>query len=111
MVRATLVGSVPEPPVVPAGLEGRELALAEDAAHSFEPSGRDIMHALGQIARNMFVKDDLRAEMTEALLPVYANIEAVNAKSDRALAETKNLNARMPAIEQKGLWMSIASHD
>ena len=85
--------------------------MADDVAHSFEPSGRDIMHALGQIARNMLVKDDWRAEMTEALLPVYANIEAVNAKSDRALAETKNLNARMPAIEQKGLWMSIASHD
>ena len=93
--------SVTEPPAVPFGLEGRELALAEDAAHSYEPSGRDIMNALGQIARNMVVKDELRAEITEALLPVYANIDAIRANSDRALAETKNLNERISALEQK----------
>ena len=83
-------------------LEGRELTLAEDAAHSYEPSGRDIIDALGQIARNIAVKDDLRAEITEALFPVYASIDAINAKSDRALAETKNLNERMSSMEQKG---------
>ena len=64
------MGSVPQHPVVPSGLEGRELALAEDAAHSYEPSGRDIMHVLGKIAKNIVVNEDLRAEITEALLPV-----------------------------------------
>ena len=47
-----------------AGLECRELALAEDVAHYLEPDSRDIMHALGQIAKNMHVKNDLRAEIT-----------------------------------------------
>ena len=60
------------------------------------------MNVLGQIAKNMVVKDDLRAEVTEALLPVYAKLDAIDAKSERALEETKNLNVRMSAIEQKG---------
>ena len=60
------------------------------------------MNMLGQIAKNMVVKHDLRAEVTEALLPVYAKLDAIDAKSERALDETKNLNARLTAIEQKG---------
>ena len=59
------------------------------------------MNVLGQIAKNIVVKDDLRAEVTEALLPVYANLDSINAKSERALDETKVLNERLTAIEQK----------
>ena len=40
------------------------------------------------------------AEITEALSPVYAHVDAINSKSDRALAETKNLNARISVIGQ-----------
>ena len=39
--------------------------------------------------------------MAEALQVVYANSYVTNAKSERALDETKVLNERLPAIEQK----------
>ena len=39
-VRAALEVSTPKLPIVLSDFEGRELALAEDAAHSYEPSGR-----------------------------------------------------------------------
>ena len=100
-IRAALEAAVPKPPSVPCGLDGRDLELAEEEAQAYEPTGRDIMNVLGQIAKNMVVKDDLRAEVTEALLPVYANLDSINAKSERALDETKVLNERLTAIEQK----------
>ena len=93
-VRAALEAALPKLPLVPCDLEGRELALAEEAALAYEPTGRDIMQVLGQIAKNMVVKDDLRAEITEALQPVYTNITALGAKTD-------NLNARLSVIENK----------
>ena len=68
--------SVPQRAVVPSGFEGRELALTEDTAHSYEPSGRDIMHALGQIANNILINEDLHTETTKVLLPVCANLDA-----------------------------------
>ena len=43
----------------------------------------------------------MRAEITEALSPEYVHFDAINSKSDRALAETKNLNARISVVEQK----------
>ena len=76
-VRAALDASMPRPPIVSCALEGRELALAEEAALAYEPTGRDIMTVLGNIANNMVVKDDLRVEMTEALHPVYAHLELI----------------------------------
>ena len=77
--------------------------MAEEAARDYEPSGRDIMNVLGQIAKNMVVKDDLRAEITEALVPVYAHLQVVAAKSERALQQSMNLNERLVAIESKSL--------
>ena len=45
-VRAALHDSMPRPPIVSSDLEGRELALAEEAALAYEPTGRDIMNVL-----------------------------------------------------------------
>ena len=42
----------------------------------------------------MVVKDDLRADMTEALQLVYLNLNALDLKTD-------NLNARLSVIENK----------
>ena len=91
IVRAALETALPKPPLVPCDLAGRELALAEEAALAYEPTGRDIMQVLEQIAKNMVVKDDLRAEITEALQHVYRNLNALGAITD-------NLNARLSVI-------------
>ena len=53
--------------------------------------------------KNIVVKDDLRAEVSEALLPVYAKFDAIEAKSERALSETKNLNERLSMIERSSI--------
>ena len=76
------------------------MALAEAAAPCYEPTGRDILNVLRQIANNIVVKDDLRAEVTEALHPVYAHLDSINAKSERALDETKVLHERLAVIER-----------
>ena len=47
----------------------------------------------------MVVKDDLRAEVTEALHAVYAHLDSINAKSERALDETRILHERLAVIE------------
>ena len=51
-VRAALEAVLPKLPLVPCDLEGRELVLAEEAAFAYEPTGRDIMQVLSQIAKN-----------------------------------------------------------
>ena len=48
---------MPKPPSVSSDLSARELALAEDAAHSYEHSGREILNVLDQIAKHILVKD------------------------------------------------------
>ena len=55
----------------------------------------------------MVVEDDMRAEVTEVLLPAHAKLDAIDAKSER---ETKNLNERMTAIERV-ICMCVASRD
>ena len=42
--------------------------------------------------KNIVIKYDLRAEITEALQPVYANLNALESKTD-------NLNARLVTVE------------
>ena len=76
-------------------LEGRGLALAEEAAASYEPTGRDIMHALNQIAKSMVVKEDLRTEMTEALQPISQRLDTVEDQVATARFEAKALNERL----------------
>ena len=49
-IRAALEAAVPKHPSVPCGLDGRDLALAEEEAQAYEPTGRHIMNVLGQIA-------------------------------------------------------------
>ena len=51
----------------------------------------------------MVVKDDLRVEITEALHPVHAHMESINAKSERAFDDTKVLNKRLAFIERDNL--------
>ena len=55
-VRAALDAAIPKPPVVSCDLEGTELALAGEAAFAFEPTSRDIMNVLGQIAKTWLSK-------------------------------------------------------
>ena len=61
------------------------------------------MNVLGQIAKNIVIKDDLRAEVTEVLLPVYARLDALYVKSERILQGTTNLHERSMKVETVGV--------
>ena len=86
---------MPKPPILQSDLEVRELALAEDAAHSYEPSGHEILNVLDQIAKNILVKDDLRVEITEALQTISHRLDVVEDQVATARFETKALNDRL----------------
>ena len=73
-VRAALDAAIPKPPIVSCDFQGRELVLAEEAAIVYEPTGRDIMNVLRQIARIVVVKDDCRVAVKGVLHPVYAHL-------------------------------------
>ncbi len=91
--------SVPKPPAVSEDLQGREKELAEEAARDFEPSNRDLMNVITHMARNMVVRDEVKADVVEALGPVRAQLHTVEARSTQALEETKALNERLIVIE------------
>ena len=55
-VRAALDATIPKPPVVHYDLEGQEFDFAEEAAHAYEPTSRDIMNVVGQIAKMLLSK-------------------------------------------------------
>ena len=94
-VRVALEASTPKPPIVPTDLEGRELALAENAAQSYEPSGHEILNVLGHIAKNILAKEDLRVEITEALHSITHRLDVVEDQVATARHETKALNERL----------------
>ena len=71
-VRASLEASMPKPPSLAPELEGAERQQAEAAVAGFEPSNRDIMDAISTLARNVVVRDDIRAEVTEVATRVFA---------------------------------------
>ncbi len=99
-VRASLEDSLPKPPAVNVELEGRERDLAEEAARDFEPSNRDILNAIKAMRENMIVRDDVRADIAEAMQPVHERLDQVEIKSSQALDETKALHERLVTQEK-----------
>ena len=51
----------------------------------------------------MVARDDIRADITEALQPVHERLDTVDAKSTQALTETKALHQRLEVIENEDL--------
>ena len=102
-LRAALQASAPQPPTVNPGLEGREKELAEAAAREYEPSNKDIMNAITVMQQNMVVRDDIKADVMEALQPVHARLDSVDASANQALNETKELNERLTKQEQSSV--------
>ncbi len=57
------------------------------------------MNVITHMARNMVVRDEVKADVVEALGPVQAQLHSVEARSTQALEETKTLNERLIVVE------------
>ena len=98
-VREALEASIPKPPAFPSGLEGREHSLAVEAVAEFEPSIRDVFTAITAMSRTMVVRDEIKADVAETLLPIYARLDSFDAGIAKLEDQTRNLNARVVRLE------------
>ncbi len=98
-VRAALEASAPGPPKVDPQLKDGEKEQAEAAARDYEPSNKDIMTAITSMRQEMVVRDDIKADVMEALQPVNARLDAADDRVTQALEETKNLHERTVILE------------
>ena len=55
------------------------------------------------VIEKIVVRDDIRADITEALQPAHERLDTVDAKSTQALTETKALHQRLEVIENENL--------
>ena len=88
-----------KPPAVPVGLQGREQALAVEAASDFGPSIRDVFTAITAVSRTMVVREEIKADVAETLMPVYARLDAFDEGIPKLGAQTSNLNERVSKVE------------
>ena len=63
--------------------------MAEDAAQSYEPSGREFLNVIDQIAKTMFVK------VAEALQPISHRLDVAEDHVATSKFQTKALNDRL----------------
>ena len=98
-VREALEASIPKPPAILSGLEGREHSLAVEAAAEFEPSIRDVFTAITAMSRTIVVRGEIKADITETLLPIYARLDSFDAGIAKLGDQTRNLNARVVRLE------------
>ena len=98
-VRAALESQLPRPPTVSSELVGREKELAEEAAREYEPTGRDIMAAITTMSRSMVVREEIKADIAEAVLPLDERMEHMEATLATVQAQTANLNERLVRAE------------
>ena len=61
------------------------------------------MNAITVMQQNMVVRDDIKADVMEALQPVHARLDSVDASANQALNETKELNERLTKQEQSSV--------
>ena len=64
-IREALEASMPKPPAIPSGVEGREHSLAVEAAAEFEPSIRDVFTAITAMSSTMLVRDEIKADVAK----------------------------------------------
>ena len=91
--------SIPKPPTIPMGLEGREQALAVEAASDFGPSIRHVFTAIPAISRTMVVREEIKADVAETLMSVYARLDTFDEGIAKLGAQTSNLNERVSKVE------------
>ena len=56
-----------QPPIVDPSLTGRERDIALEAKLDFEPTIKHVFLAISAMSKNIVVRDDIRAEIAEAL--------------------------------------------
>ena len=98
-VRAALEAQLPRLPAVSSELVGRERELAEEAAREYEPTGRDIMAAITTMSRSMVVREEIKADIAEAVLPLNERMGHMEATLTTVHAQTANLNDRLVRAE------------
>ena len=98
-VRAALEAQLPRLPAVSSELVGRERELAEEAAREYEPTGRDIMAAITTMSRSMVVREEIKADIAEAVLPLNERMGHMEATLTTVQAQTANLNERLVRAE------------
>ena len=80
-------------------LVGRERELAEEAARDYEPTGRDIVAAISTLSRSMVVREEMRADIAEAIYPLKHKTASFENHLATVQQQTTNLNTRLVSIE------------
>ena len=99
-VRAPLSpSSLLQAPLDDGNLTGRERDVALEAERDFEPTIKDLSLAISAMSKNIVVRDDIRAEVAEALQPVTERLLDVEEGMSKLGAQSSNLHMREAAIE------------
>ena len=99
-VRKALDANLPQPPTISPDLIGRERELAEEAAAmEYQPTSRDIMAAISTLSRSMVVREEIRADIAEAIEPLKDCIGHIESTLDTVQKQTGNLNSRLLVVE------------
>ena len=81
-------------------MTGRERDIALEADRDFEPTIKDVFIAISTMSKSIIVRNEIKAEIAEALQLVSKRLGDLEQLASRASAETKNLNERVVAQEQ-----------
>ena len=73
--------------------------MAVEAVAEFEPSIRDVFTAIAAMSRTMVVRDEIKADVAETLLPIYTRLDSFDAGIAKLGDQTRNLNARVVRLE------------
>ena len=87
---AALKSNLPQLPAVDASLTGRERDIALEAERYFEPTIEDGFITISAMCKNIVVRDDIKAEVAEALQPVSERFGDLQQLASRAIGETTN---------------------
>ena len=99
-VRAALDANLPQPPALAPGLVGRERELAEEAASfEYQPTSPAIMAAISTLSRSMVVREEIRADIAEAIDPINDRIGHMESSLETVQKHTANLNSCFLVVE------------
>ena len=98
-VREALAASLPQPPLVPQDFVGRKREVAEEAARDFEPTSRDIMAAISTLSSSMVFREEMRADITEAIELLKHKQASMDSNLVTVQQHIANLNTRLVAVE------------
>ena len=90
-VCAAMSSNLPRPPIVDASLTGRERDIALEAERDCAANNKDVFLAISAMSKNIVVRDDIKAEVAEALQPVAERLVDVEEGMTKLETRTSNL--------------------